>query len=224
MRSRPDPTSEPQSTDTSANTSTGTSRAGASLPDEALLRRVVAGDGDAVADWFRREHPPVWRLCLGVVARDATADDLAQDAMLHLLDHLPERDPRRPYRPWRNTLVLNLCRDRGRRSGARSRAETAAAEAGTLRPLPDPADVASQVEVRRILIETLGALPEREREAFVLRDLEGQSTEEVAATLGVQPSSVRSLLTLARRRLRGLLGPQLDPGSDDPRTVGVPRG
>ena len=57
----------------------------------------------------------------------------------------------------------------------------------------------------------LRALPEREREAFVLRDLEGLETAEVARLLAIGESSVRSLLTLASRRLRSLLGERLAP-------------
>jgi len=142
--------------------------------------------------------------------------------MLHLLDHLSQRDPRRPYRAWRTTLVLNLCRDRGRRSATRARHEEGAARRRPEQALPDPADAASQAEVRRLLVDTLASLPEREREAFVLRDLEGYSTAEVATALGIVPSSVRSLLTLARRRLRQRLGPALDPAgcADEPEPEG----
>ena len=50
----------------------------------------------------------------------------------------------------------------------------------------------------------------------MLRDLEGRPTDETAASMGVSASSVRSLLTLARRRLRGLLGPRLPELADGP--------
>ena len=59
--------------------------------------------------------------------------------------------------------------------------------------------------------EALEALSEREREAFVLRDLEGLSTQDTADAMGVGASTVRSLLTLARRRLRDRLAPTLAP-------------
>lgn len=180
------------------------------VPD-ALLARVTAGDADATDTWFRAEHGAVYRLCFGFLADGAEAEDQAQDAMLHLLDHLSDRDPARPYASWRNRVVLNLCRDRMRRRGARSRAEERAAEERRLAPLPRPEEAAEGEEVRAALTDSLGSLSPREREAFVLRDLEGLPTSEVAAAMGVREGSVRSLVTLARRRLRELLGQRL-PG------------
>ena len=54
-------------------------------------------------------------------------------------------------------------------------------------------------------------LSPREREVYVLRDLEGGDTKVVATALGITESSVRSILTLARRRLRHVIGSKL-PG------------
>ena len=60
-------------------------------------------------------------------------------------------------------------------------------------------------ELRTLLATSLGRLSEREREVFVLRDLDGATTEATAEALGITHGTVRSLLSLARRRLRGLL-------------------
>lgn len=171
-----------------------------------LVDAVLAGDAPAIDRWYRREHPSVWRLCLGFLADGAEAEDVAQDAMLKLHDRLDRWDRARPYAAWRNALVLNLCRDRLRRRAARERVEM---EAPLPRELPDPARAAERGEVREMLQRALASLSPREREAFVLRELEGHATSEVALVLEVGESTVRSLLTLARRRLRELLGERL---------------
>lgn len=178
---------------------------------EALARRVLVGDADAVDAWYRAEHARVFRLCFGFLADVHDAEDLTQDAMLHLKDRLPHWDERRAYEPWRSAVVLNLCRDRLRRSSARAHAEM---RAGGQAPsaLPAPEDAARGAEVAEILRRAMAALPAREREAFVLHDLEQMETSVVAAAMQVGESSVRSLLALARRRLRQLLGPQLAAG------------
>jgi DNA-directed RNA polymerase specialized sigma24 family protein len=62
----------------------------------AWIPAIRAGDAEALARWYRAEHPAVWRLCLGFLAERAEADDAAQDAMLKLLDTLDRYDPRRP--------------------------------------------------------------------------------------------------------------------------------
>jgi RNA polymerase sigma-70 factor (ECF subfamily) len=186
----------------------------AGSPGPELLRAVEARVPEAIGAWFRAEHPEVYRLCFGFLAHAADAEDAAQDAMLQLLDKLSLRDPVRPYRAWRTAVVLNRCRDRLRRGAARRTAEEAAALARVERPLPDPHDVAERAESEEVLALALRSLPEREREAFVLRDLEGLATADVARALEIGESSVRSLLALARRRLREVLGARLAPGGE----------
>lgn len=178
---------------------------------ERLARAVLDGEHGAHERWLGAEHPRVWRLCFGLLADAAEADDLAQDAMLHLHDHLVNWDPERPYATWRNAVVANQCRDRLRRLDARRRAEASAGEARLASRLPGPEEAARQGEVREALAAALGGLTPREREVFVLRDLEGAATKAVAEALEITEGSVRSLLTLARRRLRKLLGERV-PG------------
>ena len=123
--------------------------------------------------------------------------------MLQLLDHLDDGEGARSYRAWRTTLVLNRCRDRMRRAAARREGGGGRGHGRPEEPLPDPADAAQRAETAATLAFGLRALPPREREAFVLRDLEGLDTAEVARVLSITESSVRSLVTLARQRLRG---------------------
>ena len=190
-------------------------RKGRKGPMEATDRilRAKSGDPEAVDAWFRAEHPEVFRLCLGFLADRDLAEDEAQDAMLHLLDHLDRWDPARPYRAWRDTVVLNRCRDRLRRLEARERALAGARSRSSAEEesAESPSAALERGETQAILTRALARLSPREREAFVLRDLEERSTKEAALALGVGESTVRSLVTLARRRLRALLGEVLHP-------------
>ncbi len=177
-----------------------------------LVLEAARGKPEAQDRWFRAEFPRVYRLCLGFLADSTAAEDLAQDAMLHLLDHLNRWNPTRPYGAWRTTVVLNLCRDSLRKQGVRQRAEEKLKSLPDLQQLPNPDDAAAGREVREAVTRALTQLPPREREAFVLRDLEHQETSAVAEAMGITSATVRSLLTLARRRLRGILGPALAMG------------
>jgi len=172
---------------------------------EAEIRSLIGGDSAALDRWYRREHPVVWRLCLGFLADANDAEDLAQEAMLKLHDRLDRWDPTRPYPQWRNSVVLNLCRDKRRRHEARRRVEHDAAQVSGEARLPDPSHELEQDELRALLRRALTVLSEREREAFVLRELEGVSSHDAAELMGIAESSLRSLLTLARRRLREFL-------------------
>lgn len=178
-------------------------------PWPTLIGRILADCPDALDLWYRREWPSVYRLCTGLLADHSAAEDAAQDSMLRLRDRLGSWNPERAYEPWRSTVVLNLCRDHLRKSASRTRAESALAT----RPLPSPAAPSTseveRAEIRAALESALAKLPAREREAFVLRDLEDFDTRQVAEVMQVGASTVRSLLTLARRRLRDLLAKRL---------------
>ena len=169
---------------------------------EPMIDAIQAGEPDAVDLWYRSEHPRVWKLCFGILADRAEADDLAQEAMVRLLDHLGGRDMSKSYSAWRNRVVTNLCRDRLRRNQTRRKAEGQLPCPPTASRAPD--DALDQQELRDWLVAALRRLSDREREVFVLRDLEGHSTTAVAELLGVREASVRSQLSLARSRLRGL--------------------
>jgi RNA polymerase sigma-70 factor (ECF subfamily) len=177
-------------------------------PLSALATALAEGAVGALGDWYEAERTPVYRLCLGFLACAATAEDAAQEALLRLADRIHRWDRTRPYEPWRNSVVLNLCRDRQRsdqRREARER-QGAAAETGLL---PDPAEQAEAGELREALGRALSHLPPREREVFVLADLCGRPTEELTAELGLTASTVRATLSLARRRLQEALAPRL---------------
>lgn len=185
-----------------------------------LVERVRGGDSTALDALYRREWPVVYRLCLGFLADDHEAQDAAQDAMLRIVDRIDRFDPTRPFGAWRDAVVLNVCRDRLRRRKIRHRHEESAARDAIPPVLPDPSDEAQAAEVRRVIVESLSRLTEREREVFVLRDLEGLTGPEVARRLGITEGTVRSLLCLARRRLRRLLGDRLGVGVGGPRRPG----
>lgn len=173
------------------------------------LKQAARRQPEAQDAWFRADYPCVFRLCLGFLANATAAEELAQDAMIHLLDRLDRWNPNMPYEAWRTTVVLNLCRDHLRRQGTRQRAEGSLRIHPEIHTLPDPQDIAAAREIRTVVTSALAQLPPREREAFVLHDLEHRPTAEIATVMDITPSSVRSLLTLGRRRLRGILGPAL---------------
>jgi RNA polymerase sigma-70 factor, ECF subfamily len=90
---------------------------------------------------------------------------------------------------------VNLCRDHKRQPQAEELADTVALAR-------DPHQELSMEERRRILEISLRKLPEKERAAFVLRDLEGLSTREVAGILGSSETTVRSQVSRARLKVK----------------------
>ncbi|MEZ6003754.1 MAG: sigma-70 family RNA polymerase sigma factor [Planctomycetota bacterium] len=167
------------------------------------VRGLAAGDEDALGPWYELEYPVIYRLCLGFLASQADAEDAAQDAMLQLARKIGLWQPNQPYGPWRNSVVANLCRDRLRAQGRREFHEREAMQRRGQRSVaatPEP-------DWQETICQALAWLSPRERECFVLVDLEGHGAEQAGQQLGLAASSVRAHLSAARRKLRSQLEP-----------------
>ena len=102
-------------------------------------------------------------------------------------------------KPWLYRVTVNVCNDHRRRR--RAVQEVSTRPASEAESAPDPERALALEERRRLVTEGLETLPERERAAVVLRDIEGLSTAEVASILGVEEGTVRSQVFSARLKL-----------------------
>ncbi len=185
---------------------------------------IRGGDRDALGPWYEAEYPTVHRLCVGFLRRRSDADDVAQDAMLRILDKIKSWDSSRHYGAWRTKVVLNVCRDQQRSTARRVNHEERVArrqtERGSDALLEQPSTSASSSELQEWLDRSLALLSPREREAFVLIDLEGFNSVEAAEQIDLSPSTVRASLAMARGKLRKLLAPyepSLESGTGESR-------
>ncbi|WP_092898225.1 RNA polymerase sigma factor [Rhodobacter sp. 24-YEA-8] len=183
--------------------------------DEAvLLARYAQGDAVAARLLTARLLPPVLSFASRMMAGDrAEAEDIAQEAMLRLWRAAPGwREGEAKVSTWLYRVVANLATDRIRSRQRRHR-HTGGATL-ELSDAPEAADGAPGAEARLIASErmaaldrALAALPERQREAVVLRHIEGLSNPEIAAVMGVGIEAVESLTARGRRGLAQALGP-----------------
>jgi RNA polymerase sigma-70 factor (ECF subfamily) len=183
----------------------------ADLPDRAAVpesaewvRRARAGDPQAFAVLVERHERMVLRTALRLLGHMDQAQDAAQDAFLRLHRHLGTFDESRELGPWLYRVVVNVCRDVARRGrGARL---VGLEDAATLASPSEGARVRDEAvaldEQRRLVQAALLTLPPREREAVVLRDIEGLDTEEVARILGSTAGTVRSQVSTARLKIK----------------------
>ena len=168
------------------------------------MRRARAGDAQAFAVLVERHERMVLRTALRLLGRLDLAQDAAQDAFLRLHRHLGRFDESRELGPWLYRVVVNVCRDVARRGhGARL---VALSDAASLANPSDGArereDAVTRDEQRRLVQAALLTLPAREREAIVLRDIEGLSSEDVARILGTSAGTVRSQVSAARLKIK----------------------
>jgi|SRR5579862_7583399 len=136
----------------------------------------------------------VLRTAYRLLGRVEDAQDASQEVFLRLLKNLHriEGDPQ----GWLYRVTVNICNDHHRRRPIFMEPPPDLADAA-----PDPECVLEEEERKRLLMDGLLTLPERERAAVVLRDIEGLSTREVAAILGVEEVTVRSHISTARVKL-----------------------
>jgi RNA polymerase sigma-70 factor, ECF subfamily len=181
------------------------SPAGGTVADTAeWVRRARAGDGEAFAVLVERHQRMVVRTALRLLGRLDLAQDAGQEAFLRLHRHLGLFDESRELGPWLYRVVVNVCRDMLRRSRPhRLLGLDAVREVRDERHGPGRLDDAVTLAERRRLVQAaLLTLPLKEREAVVLRDIEGLPTSEVARVLGSSEGTVRSQISTGRVKIK----------------------
>jgi RNA polymerase sigma-70 factor (ECF subfamily) len=172
-----------------------------------LVARARNGDAEAFGLLVEGAAGFVRRLTRTILRNSEDADDAAQDAFFAAWRARARFDPARPWRPWIARIALNAARDVHRRRTVR--------HTEPLSPdLPhsdrSPEGEAEAALLREQIAGALEDLPERQRLAVVLFDVEGYSHAEIGALLGVPEGTARSDVFHARRRLRVRLGEALE--------------
>jgi RNA polymerase sigma-70 factor (ECF subfamily) len=179
-------------------------------PDVALVERVRAGDVSAYDTLVRKYERQIFRIAQHITQNREDAEDVMQDAFLKAYEKLEQFQGNSKFYTWLVRIAVNesLMRLRKRRTGKMvSIDEEIETEEGSVpRDLadwaPDPEQNYNQAELAEILRKTIQGLPPGFRIVFVLRDVEGLSTEETAETLGLSIPAVKSRLLRARLQLR----------------------
>jgi RNA polymerase sigma-70 factor (ECF subfamily) len=170
------------------------------------VRRARAGDDAAFALLVERHERMVFRTALRLLGRVDAAQDAMQEAFLRLHRYLRRFDESRELGPWLYRVVVNVCHDLGHR-----RPPGVHVALDQLKPSELPATAGGQEEVdaassrdddRRLIQAALLTLPNKERAAVVLRDIEGRATAEVARILGSSEGTVRSQISTARVKIK----------------------
>lgn len=174
--------------------------AGASIlraqDDERLVDMTRAGQDRAFEVLVARYREPLHRFCARVLS-PGRAEDAVQQTFINAYAAMKADEAKLNFKPWLYRIARNTSIDALRQSGWGD--EELDPDGGVSE------DPESAVERRQELagaVAALQALPERQRDAVVLRELEGRSYEDIAVRLGVTDGAVRQLLYRARSSLR----------------------
>lgn len=168
-----------------------------------LIERARNGDAEAFGALVEIHAGFVRRLTRAVLHDRDDADDAAQDAFFSAWRARERFDPARAFQPWLGQIAINAARDLHRRRLIR---RTDAIPESLPGKGSSPAAITEQADLRQRLNLALAELPERQRLALVLFEVEGYAHAEIGLLLGIPEGTARSEVFHARRRLRTILG------------------
>jgi RNA polymerase sigma-70 factor (ECF subfamily) len=192
-----------------ADTSTTSTFAG--LTDEDVVARVRAGETALFEVLMRRHNQRIFRAARAILRDDGEAEDVMQEAYVRAFAQLDQFEGRAQWSTWVTRIAVNEALARIRRRGrfvdndvdGREDATTDQPDQRADLPLQaDPEDLTAARELHVFLERAVDALPDMYRTVFVLRDVQGLSTAETAACLGITEELVKVRLHRARAEVR----------------------
>ena len=180
--------------------------------DSQLARDLLAGSPAAFERFVDSYNSKLFRYSYAMCHQREDAEEVAQETLLKVFQNLDQlHDPER-LKPWIFRIAKNACLMKRRKSVFAPKEELSLEE---LKPAKDseakleiadwsrlPEDLAANQELREALDRAVAELPELYRAVFLLRDVEGLSTEDAAAVLDVTTDVVKTRLHRARLALR----------------------
>jgi RNA polymerase sigma-70 factor, ECF subfamily len=170
------------------------------LSDEDVVARVRAGERSLFEIIMRRYNQRIYRVVRAITGSDGEAEDVMQDAYVRAYAHLDQFAGRASFATWLTRIAVHEALARRRRG---ERFVDLDDVMPTLAfPGHGPEQRATDRELGAALQEAIDELPPSFRTVFVLREAEGLSTAETAASLDIPPETVKTRLHRARSLLR----------------------
>jgi RNA polymerase sigma-70 factor (ECF subfamily) len=167
-------------------------------PRDPAIDAARRGDAAAFECLVRQYERLVLVTALRLLGNLDDAQDASQEVFLRLYRNLHKVESASNFSGWLYRVTLNVCHDLRKRKPWQPLDDAAAAVSLEA----DPQRSTVEAERRKVLAMSLRMLPEKERAALVLRDLEGLSTVEVARVLGSSEATVRSQISKARVKVK----------------------
>lgn len=178
------------------------------------------GDIGAFEVLLARHRRPLFNFLLRSVRDPDRAEDLLQEVFLRIIQNASEFQGQSKFTTWVYTIARNLCVDHARKMVHRRHASLDATppgqEGGALLeriPNVDPSTdrSAASPKLRQEIALAVEALPEEQREVFLMRQLQGLGFAEIATIVGVSENTVKSRMRYALERLQDALAHYEDP-------------
>ena len=189
---------------------------GGDLTDEALMIRFQRGDRAAFAVLVRRHQSPLYNFALRHLRAPQVAEDVVQDAFVRVVQSAAEFKHEARFTTWVYTITRNLCIDQLRKRALRKHPSLDQGKPGEEGDGPtlgeQTADVRASVEreatgaeLKERIAKAVEALPEEQREVFLMREVANLPFKEIAEVTGFPENTVKSRMRYALERLQQAL-------------------
>lgn len=181
--------------------------------DDELIAAYRSGRAEAFDELLRRYQGALFAYLVRMTGRRESAEDLFQETFLRLLRSLPGYQSRGQFKPWLYRLATNLCIDHFRRQGRRAAVSLDAEKEDEARRIdllaasgarPDRAT--GEAQFLAALEAAIAALPENQRQVYLLRTVSELSFREIAEILDCPLGTALGRMHDALAKLRGMLG------------------
>lgn len=179
--------------------------------DAELIAAHTSGDPHAFSELFRRHRDRLWAVALRTMRDHEEAADALQDAMISAFRNASSFRAESQVTTWLHRIVVNACLDRIRRRQARPTVPLP--ETGPAEPAA-PRDAIEEQDTRMAVQAALAELPDDQRAAIILVDVQGYSVADSSSMLGVAEGTVKSRCARGRLKLAKLLGHLRNPSAD----------
>jgi RNA polymerase sigma-70 factor (ECF subfamily) len=189
----------------------------ATQSDEEVIRQVLDGNTALFELLMRRYNERVYRAVRSIIRDEQEAEDVMQQAYVNAFTHLRQFNGSAQFSTWLTRIAVNESLARARRQRRYEAlddevADGSNAEPFTMRkPSENPERQAFTQELRELLEWAIDTLPDGMREVFMLREVEGLNTAEVAECLGVSEDVVKTRLSRGRAALRRVIAKRIGP-------------
>jgi RNA polymerase sigma-70 factor (ECF subfamily) len=185
--------------------------------DEALMLRYQRGDRGSFSELVRRHKTPLYNFVLRHLRSASAAEDVTQETFLRVVQRAADFKHEARFSTWLYTIARNLSIDHCRKMKHRRHAslDAPASNDGALRPLlevvadgkpeGDVSRAAEWSDMRRSILSAVDALPDEQREVFLLREVANLPFKEIAEVTGIAENTVKSRMRYALERLRAAL-------------------
>ena len=174
--------------------------------EAALVRRIVAGEGQRYSVLVERYQRRLYWSCLRLVGDPDEAEDVVQEAFVRAYERLGDFDPTYRFYTWIYRIARNRCLNVLRRRRVWGLVTLSDPERAPALPAAERSDrPAEDRELAKALVDCRATLPGDQREVFDLRHADGLSYREIAAAVGAPEGTVMSRLARAREKMRACL-------------------